>query len=429
MHPAHKRPALSLISGPFIGSSGLPPSPASKRPRLNISLQTTSLPVALPAPKCPTTPVAPIHDSSDTSMHRAPASLLAAVNKEHVHRSSHAHSSPSKKQKISPTKKKLCTIVNSNMPVLSVSNLAPVQHTISPIGLTTKPQPAEKLTPFVTPTLPSNTAPVPAVTANGDVPIARVVSEWGLPTLAFEFYRSTGIHFVYEWQYQCLHNYGLLEGRNFVFSMPTSSGKSLVAEFALLRCVHVRKKKALLVLPFVSMVQEKTKHIEGLGLKIGFATEPYYSSHGIFPVPPGSQLLVATIEKANAVVNDLIESKRLDEIGCVVIDEVHMLGEPQRGYILELLLAKLLFVATGTTQIMAMSATISNLSDISTWLSAQAFEAHFRPVKLKEYVVIGKNVFNRKGKLRRSLECEAARDDCILLVLFSTKYLRYISPL
>lgn len=56
-------------------------------------------------------------------------------------------------------------------------------------------------------------------------------------------------------------------------------------------------------------------------------------------LPPG--VVVCTIEKANALVNRLLEEESLTQLCCVVVDELHMVGDDDRGYLLELLLTKL----------------------------------------------------------------------------------------
>ena len=49
--------------------------------------------------------------------------------------------------------------------------------------------------------------------------------------------------------------------------------------------------------------------------------------------------------KANSIINRLItDGKLMDTIGIVVLDEMHMIGDGQRGYILELLLTKIRYV-------------------------------------------------------------------------------------
>lgn len=56
-------------------------------------------------------------------------------------------------------------------------------------------------------------------------------------------------------------------------------------------------------------------------------------------VPAG--VIVATIEKANALVSRMLEEECLEQLCCVVVDELHMVGDEDRGYLLELLLTKL----------------------------------------------------------------------------------------
>lgn len=55
-------------------------------------------------------------------------------------------------------------------------------------------------------------------------------------------------------------------------------------------------------------------------------------------------IAIATIEKANSLVNHLMENGDVNTLGAVVIDELHLLGDPNRGYLLELLLTKLRYM-------------------------------------------------------------------------------------
>ena len=55
-------------------------------------------------------------------------------------------------------------------------------------------------------------------------------------------------------------------------------------------------------------------------------------------------IAVCTIEKANGLVNRLMESGQLHLVGVIVVDEIHLIGDPSRGYLLELLLTKVLYV-------------------------------------------------------------------------------------
>lgn len=58
-----------------------------------------------------------------------------------------------------------------------------------------------------------------------------------------------------EWQEDCLDM--ALKGNNLLVSLPTSSGKTLVAEILMLRKLLLYQKDAIFILPYVSLVQEK----------------------------------------------------------------------------------------------------------------------------------------------------------------------------
>lgn len=84
---------------------------------------------------------------------------------------------------------------------------------------------------------------------------------YGLPQKLIDNFASMGIHSIYPWQCRCLTEPGLLNGqRNLVYTAPTGGGKSLVADVLMLKAVIENpNRKALLVLPYVALVQEKLR--------------------------------------------------------------------------------------------------------------------------------------------------------------------------
>ena len=211
----------------------------------------------------------------------------------------------------------------------------------------------------------------------------------GLPSAVENIYREKGITKLYDWQREVLTIESVKRGSNLVFSLPTSGGKSFVAEVLLLRAIALRRS-AILILPFIALVDEKVSALSAFCKPLDFDILTFAGSNSE-QIPEGRVFLaICTIEKANSLVNGLITDPSMKfNIGSVVIDELHMIGEDGRGPTLELLLTKVTTISerVGTKcQIIGMSATIPNLSDVAIWLDAVLYESQFRPVTLQQFI-------------------------------------------
>ena len=239
----------------------------------------------------------------------------------------------------------------------------------------------------------------------------------GIPKEIQRSYEKKGLKSLYKWQVECLNDTGALKGNNVVYCAPTGGGKTLVAELVILKTACALRKKCLFVLPFVSLVLEKHAEIQKL-LHIYNRSKPKnerirvkaFHGESKFSRKLPEDILICTIEKANAVINTLISSGQIFQLGCVVVDEMHVIGDASRGYNLEILISKLQYLQLKAAavnkqlriQVVALSATISNLPALAEWFKAILYQTTFRPVPLQENIVSGNFVFN-------STNCQQSR--------------------
>lgn len=83
----------------------------------------------------------------------------------------------------------------------------------------------------------------------------------GLPQEIAKSYNASGVFFLYDWQMECL-NSGVLLDKNLVYCAPTSGGKTLIAELIILKTVFQLRRRAIFIMPYVSLVSEKEAYLK-----------------------------------------------------------------------------------------------------------------------------------------------------------------------
>lgn len=183
------------------------------------------------------------------------------------------------------------------------------------------------------------------------------------------------------------------EGSNVLVSVPTASGKTLIAYVAIYD-MYLKGMKSLYMVPLRALASEKyqeLKKLESLGLKVGISIGDYDSGTSVLS---RYDVLVCTSEKADSMIRH--DPGMLFTLGLIVADEVHLVGDPNRGSRVEMVLSAALHLNSGIS-VMALSATISNGREVSSWLGAEMVASDFRPVPLK-YGILTKGMLEFPGE-------------------------------
>jgi helicase len=217
----------------------------------------------------------------------------------------------------------------------------------------------------------------------------------GVPSWVADTLREGGVEELYPPQAAAV-DAGVTDGRSLVASVPTASGKTLVAELAMLSAID-RGGTALYVVPLRALASEKRatfERWEAFGVDIGVATGNYESSGEWLS---SCDLVVATSEKVDSLVRN--GAPWLDDLTCVVADEIHLVDDPERGPTLEVTLAKLRRL-NADLQVVALSATVDNADEVAAWLDAELVASTWRPIDLRTGVHYGDAISFADGSQR-----------------------------
>ncbi|MDY6818991.1 MAG: ATP-dependent DNA helicase [Halobacteriales archaeon] len=216
----------------------------------------------------------------------------------------------------------------------------------------------------------------------------------GLPDGAIELLQADGIEELYPPQAEAVEA-GVLEGENIVASVPTASGKTLIATLAMLAAID-RGGKALYIVPLRALASEKQaefERFESLGIEIGVSTGNYDSTSDWLAA---KDIIVATSEKVDSLIRN--GADWINDLTCVVADEVHLVDDRDRGPTLEVTLGKLRSTVPDL-QTVALSATIGNADEIAAWLDAALIDTTWRPIELRRGVYYGNAIHFDDGEV------------------------------
>jgi helicase len=232
----------------------------------------------------------------------------------------------------------------------------------------------------------------------------------GLPAGVGEALEAEGVAELYPPQAAAVEA-GVVDGESLVAAVPTASGKTLIAELAMLSAIE-RGGKALYIVPLRALASEKKTEFERWedhGVTVGVSTGNYESDGEWLAT---RDIIVATSEKVDSLIRN--GAPWIDDLTCVVSDEVHLVDDANRGPTLEVTLAKLRKVNPGL-QTVALSATVGNADVIADWLDAALVESDWRPIDLRMGVHFGNAIdFADGGK--REVPVERGEDQTARLV-------------
>jgi helicase len=209
--------------------------------------------------------------------------------------------------------------------------------------------------------------------------------------------------------------HGLLAGRDQLVVSATATGKTLVGELAGVDRALKGEGKLLFLVPLVALANQTHEDFQAdygdlLDVTLRVGASRIRDSGNRFD--PGAEVIVGTYE---GIDHALRTGKDLGDVGTVVIDEVHNLGEEERGHRLDGLISRLKHYCETNgddTQWVYLSATVGNASELAGKLGAQLIEFEERPVPIERHVTFagGPEKIDVENKLvRRAFDSKSSK--------------------
>ena len=202
-------------------------------------------------------------------------------------------------------------------------------------------------------------------------------------------------------QYLAIHE-GLLKGKDLLVVSATGSGKTLVGELAGISKA-LKGKKFIFLTPLVALANQKyrdfKKKYKKLGLKVAIKVgRNRVKAKGELKLPDSdvskADIVVATYEGIDFLLRNG-NSNTLSNLGVVLIDEIHMIDDEDRGTRLNGLIKRIKHLYP-STQIIGLSATVKNPQFLAEEFNMKLVEYPDRPVPLERHLVYVRNESSKR---------------------------------
>lgn len=232
------------------------------------------------------------------------------------------------------------------------------------------------------------------------------ISDLEFPEHIKKIFLSQGIKKLNPPQKDAIEN-GLLDRENMVVASPTASGKTLIAELAILNN-FLHHGKAIYIVPLKALGSEKffefREKYESIGLRTAVSIGDFDSADewlGRY------DLIIVTSEKLDSILRH--GASWIRDVSLIVTDEIHLLNDPSRGPTLEVVMTRLRRATSA--QILALSATIRNADEIANWLDAKLIRSDYRPIELKKGVYYPDKI----DFLEKTVDVSAGKPEFVLV--------------
>ncbi|HVS05067.1 MAG TPA: DEAD/DEAH box helicase [Candidatus Dormibacteraeota bacterium] len=193
-------------------------------------------------------------------------------------------------------------------------------------------------------------------------------------------------------------------------SAPTSSGKTVIADYAVFRGLETNAR-TIYTTPLKALSNQKYhdyRRLHGDGY-VGLVT-------GENTINPGAPVVVMTTEILRNLIYE--DPQRLERVRYVILDEVHYIDDFPRGAVWE----EIIIQAPPHIKFIGLSATISNFQEVAQWMSLQRGDVATvsvtkRPVELRLWLAMRNEFYpllDEQGGIpretRQRAQAEAASD-------------------